>query len=148
MGRLQNLLDDYATSHRNRRNKVLHWFCIPVIVWCVIGFLWSMPNPGVNWAIPCMLAVLIYYAVLSISLALGMAPIFAAMVWSIERLASTGTSVLLGTCAALFVIAWTGQFVGHAIEGKRPSFFKDIQYLLIGPLWLLADLYRRLGVRF
>jgi uncharacterized membrane protein YGL010W len=95
-----------------------------------------------------MLAVLIYYAALSIPLAFGMAPIFAAMVSSIERLASTGASILLGACAALFVIAWIGQFIGQAIEGKRPSFFKDIQCLLIGPLWLLADLYRRLGVRF
>jgi len=50
-------------------------------------------------------------------------------------------------CAALFVLAWIGQFIGHAIEGKRPSFFKDVQFLLIGPLWLLADFYRRLGFR-
>jgi uncharacterized membrane protein YGL010W len=48
----------------------------------------------------------------------------------------------------LFVLAWVGQFIGHRIEGKRPSFFQDLQFLLIGPLWLLADLYRRLGVRY
>ncbi len=50
--------------------------------------------------------------------------------------------------AVLFVAAWIGQFIGHMIEGKRPSFFKDIQFLMIGPLWLLADVYRRLGIRY
>jgi uncharacterized membrane protein YGL010W len=148
MRSIQSWLDDYSASHRNRTNKVLHWFCVPIIVWCVIGFIWSVPNPGVNWAILILLVALIYYAVLSIPLALGMVPIFAAMLWSIWRLASTGSSTLLGTCAVLFVIAWAGQFIGHAIEGKRPSFFKDLQFLLIGPLWLIADLYRRLGLRY
>jgi uncharacterized membrane protein YGL010W len=70
------------------------------------------------------------------------------MLWSVAQLGALGSSVLLGTSAALFIIAWIGQFIGHAIEGKRPSFFKDIQFLLIGPLWLLAQLYRRLGVRY
>jgi uncharacterized membrane protein YGL010W len=55
---------------------------------------------------------------------------------------------LWNICIFLFVVAWIGQFIGHAIEGKRPSFFKDVQFLLIGPLWLLADAYRRLGIRF
>ena len=50
--------------------------------------------------------------------------------------------------AALFVVAWTGQFIGHAIEGKKPSFFEDLQFLMIGPLWLLGNLYRRLGLAY
>jgi uncharacterized membrane protein YGL010W len=54
---------------------------------------------------------------------------------------------LWASCAVLFIVAWIGQFIGHAIEGRRPSFFKDLQFLLIGPLWLLADLYRRIGLR-
>jgi uncharacterized membrane protein YGL010W len=148
MRSIHNWLDEYGGSHRNRTNKVLHWFCVPVIVWCVMGFLWSIPNLGVNWAILIVLAALLYYSVLSIPLAFGALPIFAAMLWSIGLLASRGSAILLGLCAALFVIAWVGQFIGHAIEGKRPSFFRDIQFLLIGPLWLLADLYRRLGVRY
>jgi len=49
---------------------------------------------------------------------------------------------------SLFVLAWIGQFIGHAIEKKRPSFFKDVQFLMIGPMWLLANVYRRLGIRF
>jgi uncharacterized membrane protein YGL010W len=111
------LLDDYAASHCNRTNNVLHWFCVPTIVWCAIGLLWCLPNPGVNWA-------------------------------SLAVLAAFGSSMLLGASAVLFVIAWIGLFIGHAIEGKRPSFLRDIQSLLIGPLWQLADLYRRFGVRY
>jgi uncharacterized membrane protein YGL010W len=74
MGPLQNLLDDYVASHLNRTNKVLHWFCVPIIVWCVIGFLRCLPNPEVNWASLAVLAVLIYYAVSSVPLSLGALP--------------------------------------------------------------------------
>jgi uncharacterized membrane protein YGL010W len=52
------------------------------------------------------------------------------------------------TSLVIFVVAWIGQFVGHAVEGERPSFFKDLQFLLIGPLWLLAAAYRRFGLPY
>ena len=52
------------------------------------------------------------------------------------------------TSVVIFIVAWIGQFVGHAVEGKRPSFFKDLQFLLIGPLWLLAAAYRRFSVPY
>jgi uncharacterized membrane protein YGL010W len=52
------------------------------------------------------------------------------------------------TSLAIFVVAWIGQFIGHHIEGKRPSFFKDVQFLMIGPLWLMAAAYRRAGLRY
>ncbi|MFI4890046.1 MAG: DUF962 domain-containing protein [Steroidobacterales bacterium] len=149
-------LDEYGDSHRNPVNKLLHRVCVPVIVWCVIGLLWSLPTPAdlhaampaANWASLTVLAALVYYAMLSVRLALGALPIFGVMLWSIDRLAAVGTRALLGVCITLFVMAWIGQFIGHAIEGKRPSFFKDLQFLLIGPLWLLADVYRRLGVQY
>jgi uncharacterized membrane protein YGL010W len=149
-------LDDYGVSHRNPTNKALHWICVPVIVWCVIGLLWSLPFPSAlssrlpfaNWGSLAVLAALIYYALLSVPLALGTLPVLLAMLWSIDALERSAGVPLWSVCAALFVLAWIGQFIGHAIEGKRPSFFKDVQFLLIGPLWLLADVYRRLGVRF
>jgi uncharacterized membrane protein YGL010W len=148
-------LDEYGDSHRNRTNKALHWICVPVIVWCVLGLLWLLPFPGglrnaqpeANWAVLTVLVALLYYALLSIRLAAGLLPLLLAGLWSLHRLDSLGAVPLLCICVGLFVIAWIGQFVGHAIEGKRPSFFKDLQFLLIGPMWLLADLYRRLGVR-
>jgi uncharacterized membrane protein YGL010W len=149
-------LDDYGDSHRNHTNKALHWVCVPVIAWCVLGLLWSLPFPGgiralhpaANWASTAVLAALIYYSLLSIPLALGALPLLLAFLWSIDRLDGAAGIPLWSVCVFLFVIAWIGQFIGHALEGKRPSFFKDIQFLMIGPLWLLADVYRRLGIRF
>ena len=147
-------LDDYGDSHRDPTNKVLHWICVPVIVWCVLGLLWSLPFPDImrarhplmNWATVAVLAALLYYSLLSLRLALGAAPLLLAGLWSFEQLDHLPGTPLWSICAGLFVIAWVGQFIGHAIEGRRPSFFKDLQFLMIGPLWLLADVYRRLGV--
>lgn len=149
-------LDEYGDSHRNPTNKALHWICVPVIVWCVIGLLWSVPSPSglramsptLNWGSLAVIAALAYYSLLSVRLALGALPLLLACLWSIDRLERSAFLPLWSICVVLFVPAWIGQFIGHAIEGKRPSFFKDIQFLMIGPLWLLADLYRRLGIRF
>ena len=149
-------LDDYGDSHRNHTNKALHWICVPVIAWCVLGLLWSLPfpngiralHPAANWGSIAVLAALIYYSLLSIPLALGALPLLLACLWSIDWLDRMAPVPLWSICVFLFVVAWIGQFIGHAIEGKRPSFFKDIQFLMIGPLWLLADVYRRLGIRF
>jgi uncharacterized membrane protein YGL010W len=148
-------LEDYGDSHRNAANKALHWICVPVIAWCVLGLLWLLPfpdairatYPAANWAGVAVLAALVYYAVLSPRLALGAAPLLLAFLWSINGVARWSTVPLWGVCLFLFVAAWIGQFIGHAIEGKRPSFFKDLQFLMIGPLWLLADVFRRLGIR-
>jgi uncharacterized membrane protein YGL010W len=149
-------LDDYGDSHRNQTNKALHWICVPVIAWCLLGLLWSLPFPGsirtiqpaASWAGVAVLAALLYYAALSVRLALGALPLLFAMLWSMEVIDRSSAVPLWSICVFLFVVAWIGQFIGHAIEGKRPSFFKDLQFLMIGPLWLLADVYRRLGIRF
>jgi uncharacterized membrane protein YGL010W len=149
-------LNDYGDSHRNATNKVLHWICVPVIVWCVIGLLWSLPVPGeiraihpaANWGGAAVIGALIYYGLLSTSLALGALPVLLFMLWSIDLLDRSAVAPLWSVCAILFVLAWIGQFIGHSIEGKRPSFYKDVQFLLIGPLWLLSDVYRRFGIRY
>ena len=149
-------LDDYGDSHRNRTNKALHWICVPVIAWCVLGLLWSLPvpagmralHPAANWGSIAVLAALLYYSVLSLRLMLGVLPLLLAFLWSIDQVDRLQAVPLWSICVLLFVLAWIGQFVGHAIEGKRPSFLKDLQFLMIGPLWLLADVYRRAGIRF
>jgi uncharacterized membrane protein YGL010W len=94
-----------------------------------------------------VIAGLIYYLFLSVPLALGILPILLLMLWSLDALSHVSSVPLWTIFAGLFVLAWVGQFIGHAIEGKRPSFFKDLQFLMIGPLWLAADLYRRFGLR-
>jgi uncharacterized membrane protein YGL010W len=148
-------LEDYGDSHKNPANKTLHWICVPVIAWCVLGLLWLLPfpdairatHPAANWAGVAVFGALVYYAVLSPRLALGAAPLLLFFLWSISIVARWNAVPLWSICVVLFVAAWIGQFVGHAIEGKRPSFFKDVQFLMIGPMWLLADVYGRLGIR-
>ncbi len=149
-------LDEYGSSHRNPTNEALHWICVPVILWCVLGLLWIIPFPGnirgavpaANWATLIALLAIIYYAFLSLPLALGILPLLALMLWSIDALSGNAFAPLWLICVTLFVLAWIGQFIGHAIEKKRPSFFKDVQFLLIGPMWLLSNVYRRFGIRF
>jgi uncharacterized membrane protein YGL010W len=145
---------EYSASHRNPVNKTLHFICVPLIVWSLIGLLWSLPAPGrgqleyANWASYAVAAAVLYYAVLSMPLALGVLPVLAAMLLSVDALSQLAQVPLWAVSAAVFALAWIGQFVGHAVEGKRPSFFKDVQFLLIGPIWLLAALYRRAGIRY
>jgi uncharacterized membrane protein YGL010W len=149
-------LDEYGSSHRNPTNEALHWVCVPVILWCVLGLLWATPFPSAirasvpfaNWATVISLLAIIYYALLSVRLALGIAPLLALMLSSIEELSRNTLAPLWLICVTLFVLAWIGQFIGHAIEKKRPSFFKDLQFLMIGPMWLLSNVYRRLGIRY
>ncbi len=140
-------LDEYGVSHRNATNEVLHFICVPLIVLSLLGFLWSLPPPQINWAVITALVALVYYFALSPRLALGVAIAFTLMLPVVKWL-GTLPWPLWASSLALFVAAWIGQFVGHAIEGQRPSFFKDLQFLLIGPMWLVMKLYGRLGLRY
>jgi uncharacterized membrane protein YGL010W len=148
-------LGEYGESHANPTNKLLHWICVPLIVLAVMGFLWSIPvpdafaarSPWLNWATLLVLLAFVYYAALSAVLALGIALAFAVLFAILNALESLPWP-LWATSLTIFIIAWIGQFIGHAVEGKRPSFFKDVQFLLIGPLWLVAALYRKLGVSY
>lgn len=149
MRRIEALLEEYGESHQNPTNKAVHWVCVPVIVWCVMGFLYALPAPGLlggfGWLGVVSVLALIYYVALSRPLAVGMV-IYLALGWAIiSGVAEAGLSVWK-VSAVVFVLAWIGQFWGHKVEGKKPSFFKDVQFLLIGPAWLLSFLYRRLGI--
>jgi uncharacterized membrane protein YGL010W len=155
MRSVQQWLDEYGESHQNAANKVLHWICVPIIVVSLVGLLWSLPVPRVlrdtspllNWGMLLLVAGLVYYFALSRSLALGMAVFVAAVGGAILALARLPWALWL-VCLALFVVAWVGQFVGHHFEGKRPSFLKDLQFLMIGPLWLLSFIYRKLHIPY
>lgn len=146
---------EYGQSHTDRTNKLLHWICVPLIVLSVMGLVWSLPvpaafanaSPWLNWATIAAVLPLTYYVLLSPRLALGITVAFVAMFVIIDALSGLPWPVW-ATSLAIFVVAWIGQFIGHAIEGTRPSFFKDIQFLLIGPLWLVAHVYRALRVSY
>jgi len=148
-------LDEYGESHQNPANKAVHWVCVPAIVFSLIGLLWSLPVPQVfaetsailNWGTVFLMASIVYYFIMSTTLALGMVAISALIIYLLARLDSAATP-LWQICVGIFVVAWIGQFVGHIIEGKRPSFFKDLQFLMIGPIWLLSFVYKRLGIPY
>ena len=154
MRRIDSLLAEYGESHQNDTNKAIHWICVPLIFFSVVGFLWSIPlgplaafeMAWLNWATVALALVTIYYVSLSPVLALGMI-LFAALciyLWSVVSTIVPAWQASL----VIFVLAWIGQFYGHKVEGKKPSFFKDLQFLLIGPAWLMHFLYRRAGIQF
>jgi uncharacterized membrane protein YGL010W len=155
MRTLSQWLGEYGSSHQNPTNKLLHWICVPLIVLSLFGLLGVLPRPRalaaiapwLNWGALAATAALAYYVLLSPALTVGIALAFLAMFALLHALMALAYPLWL-TCALIFVVAWIGQFVGHAVEGRRPSFFKDLQFLLIGPMWLVAFVYRRLGIAY
>jgi len=150
----KQLLEEYGHSHTHPVNKRLHWVCVPLIVLSLLGLLWSIHVPEVmqvvpllNWATLFLLVAIVYYFLLSTRLALGMMVYSFLMVFILTSLDRAGITLWLWS-SAVFVLAWIGQFIGHHIEGRRPSFFRDLQFLLIGPMWLLAAIYRRLDLDY
>jgi len=139
--KVDQLFDRYGESHRNPVNKAIHWICVPLITWSVLAVLWAWSPVAAYIGIG---LALVFYAWLSPVIALGMLIVVALMVYPLTLL---GTRVLI-VAAVVFVLAWIGQFVGHHIEGKKPSFFEDVKFLLIGPAWLLGFVYRRLGIAY
>jgi len=139
--RVDRLFDRYGESHRNPANKAIHWICVPLITWSVLAALWAWSPVAAYAGIALALA---FYAWLSPSLALGMLAVLAVMVYPLTLL---GTRVL-AVAGGVFVLAWIGQFAGHMIEGRKPSFFEDVKFLLVGPAWLLGFIYRRTGIPY
>lgn len=147
----QQWFDEYAVSHQNETNKMIHFICVPTIFFNVVGLLMSIPtsflektfglyNPFLeNWAFVVMgLILLLFY------LRLG-------FWYFVEMFLFTALSIvgnywigkqfdLLIFSIVVFAIAWVGQFYGHHVEGKKPSFIKDLQFLLVGPLWVLQKI--------
>jgi len=152
MKTLQQWYDDYAVSHQNKTNQKIHYICVPAIFFSIVGMLMSIPatfientlglhNPFIeNWAGVLLVLVLVFYLRLSFSLFLRM------LGFSILCLMGNyylGQYLpLFYTSLLIFVAAWIGQFYGHQVEGKKPSFFKDLQFLLIGPAWVFEKLSR------
>ena len=122
-------LDEYSESHQNKTNKAIHWACVPAILFAIIGIL---AHFSATLTALILVLTLVFYARLDIVLAVAMTALIAVMAWVIFLL-----PVGVGFYIGVFVLAWIGQFYGHKIEGKKPSFFKDLQFLLIGPVWCM-----------
>lgn len=147
----------YGRDHQNPTNKLIHWICVPVILFSVFGLLMSIPFPliangWINVATIVFILVLLFYLRLSVPIFAGMIIVGFIMLAANRFL---GTAVLPGIglnlwqfSVILFVIAWIFQFIGHKIEGQKPSFFEDLQFLLIGPIWLLHFIYKKIGIAY
>jgi len=152
MRSIDEWFDAYAADHRNETNRLIHWICVPAILWAVIAALWTVPvspslgRPGL-WCALVMVGVLTFYWRLSRRMGIAMLVVLVALGLGTDILhRMLGSRTLLGLALGVFVLAWIGQFIGHAIEGRRPSFFTDLVYLLIGPAWLTGKVMRRLGI--
>jgi uncharacterized membrane protein YGL010W len=139
--RVDELLAHYGESHQNPGNEVIHFIAIPLIMLSLVGMLFAL-HPYVAYAF--MAASMVYYARLSMVFLVSMAVLSAV---AIALVFAMGRHVL-AISVAIFVGAWIMQFIGHKMEGKKPSFFEDIQYLWVGPLFVLSKLFIKLGVRW
>lgn len=147
-------LDEYALSHQHPQNVFLHKICVPTITITLLAMLWSLPiipknirnllsvnqvglvNPSLI-----LVPILAFYWNLSPPMAMAMAILFILIVLMLIIMEKSHVRIFR-LALIVFILAWIGQFVGHEIEGKKPAFFKDLQFLLIGPLWTLAHVFR------
>ena len=136
------LLAKYSESHLNHTNEIIHFVCVPAIVFSLLGLIWSLQPLA---ALGVVLLSLAYYVRLSIPFAAGMLVMSLLMLGVLSVLPPPS---ILPLSIAIFVLAWIGQFIGHKIEGKKPSFFDDVRFLLIGPLFVLSFLYRKLKLAY
>ena len=156
MKTIHDWLEAYGESHQNKINKKIHWICVPLIMLSLLGILslvkFSSPigNFCINIAYILIFLAIIFYIRLSISITIGMVFISVLnlyVIYQLELLFFSKTNIFL-FYLMIFVIAWIGQFIGHKIEGKKPSFFEDVKFLLIGPAWLLSFIYKKIGIKY
>ena len=147
---------EYGASHQDHTNETIHWICVPIIFFSVMGLLWSLPVPAglaaaapwFKWLHPLILAALVFYFRLSVPLAFGLLGFISACYILLECQAILCPFPIWQSSLLLFVLAWIGQFIGHKIEGQKPSFFKDVVFLLIGPAWLMHFIYKKLRLEY
>ena len=176
MKRINDWFDEYGESHQNKVNKIIHWICIPLIFWSIIALLSLIPhsfsnlfdnffvNNLMHWGTVVIFFGLLFYLRMSFNIFMGMF-LFSCLIlidvyytiylfelnkfWGIfSNYNIDGETFLLYLSISIFIFAWVLQFIGHKIEGKKPSFLKDIQFLLIGPAWLLGFIYKKLNINY
>jgi uncharacterized membrane protein YGL010W len=138
---VDTLLAHYGESHQNPTNETIHFFAIPLIMLSLVGLMYAL-HPWLAYAF--VAASMVYYVQLSLVFFVTMMLWSALLLWLIKGMGNYVWQISL----TVFVGAWVAQFVGHKLEGKKPSFFEDIQYLWVGPLFVLSKLFVKLGIRW
>ena len=160
MRKIDTLFAAYGESHQTAFNRKIHYFCVPAIFFSLLGLLYLIPvyklfvpiigldiAKHINVATIAIIISTIYYFSLSIRLGMSMFVLLVLALGLIHVLELNQFMPLWLSMLVIFVVAWIGQFIGHHHEGKKPSFFEDLQFLLVGPAWTLKHLYDRLGIR-
>ena len=156
MRKIDHLLSKYGVSHQNATNKLVHWFAVPAIMFSLFGLLYAIPFPVerslfANWAAVFLAFVLVYYLRLSLPMFIGFVLIGFLLLWgndTVYQMVDDHPGKLAIVSLVIFVIAWIAQFIGHKIEGAKPSFLEDIQFLLVGPAWLMHFIFKKTGIRY
>ena len=156
MRTIDQLLETYGESHMNATNKFIHWVCVPAIMFSLLALLFAIPffldrTLVFNWAMVFLIGAWVYYARLSTTMLFGFLFIGGLMLWGVYglfKLADDDAATLALYAVVIFIVAWIGQFIGHKIEGKKPSFLQDMQFLLIGPAWLMHFIFRKVGITY
>lgn len=144
---LQVLLAKYKESHQHPTNQKIHWVCVPLIFYSLVGLLHAIPVGSISVAWVAMGLVWLYYVRLSVKLSLGFLIVAVLCLALAHGLQQWGNKTLIFSSLAIFALAWVGQFYGHKVEGKKPSFLTDVQFLLIGPAWILQYIYQAVGIK-
>ena len=152
---MDNWLVDYGDSHRDIGNAGLYWLAVPILVIGTVSMLWALPvpeafvriSPFLNWGSAFLMATVVYYFIISVSLAIGMLP----FMFGIAAIASwlhlsAFPHVLISACltSGAVIGLWLGQYSNGGIR----AVLQDIQLMMIAPVWLLSVLYRRLGIPY
>ena len=157
MRKIDHLFSEYAESHQNSTNKTIHWICVPLIFWSILGFISLIPSPHIfieyfgMISIVSLVAIFLvtfFYFRLSWRIALIMVFIMLLMEHLVYFINIEFQHKSWIFFLSVFVLSWIGQFYGHKIEGKKPSFLKDLQFLLVGPIWLLHFILKKLGIKY
>jgi uncharacterized membrane protein YGL010W len=149
MRSLDSWLSEYAESHSHPTNQMIHKVCVPLIFLTTIGLLWAIPTPSfmpeimINWATIVALLAMGFYFTLNRALFFLMGAVISFNFALVVMLDKNG--VLLQFCVPVFLLCWVVQLYGHRVEGKKPNFLTDLLFLLIGPVWVLKSMFKKLG---
>jgi uncharacterized membrane protein YGL010W len=152
MRQIEKLLNQYGESHQNQTNILIHGIAVPSIFFVTIGLIYAIPVPEmiaqyqVTFAHILAIPMLMYYFKLSGPIGAAMTLLTIAVFGGIRLLEYLEISVWQFSLV-LFVVMWVLQFVGHKIEGKKPSFFEDLRFLLVGPAWWWNHFFKRLNIK-
>jgi uncharacterized membrane protein YGL010W len=141
-------LATYKSVHLHPQNINTHFVGVPMIIWSAflmlgtLRFAWQ--DYQVSLAMILAVVVLCYYMALHMRLALGLVLFILPVLYTTEQVVHTSHPFMIAM--SIFVIGWIIQFIGHQFEKAKPAFMDDLNQLLIGPFFLMAELYFMLGL--